>query len=46
MKAMKFSITDDLKARLAARALREDSSESRIIRQALYAYLDHVKGTK
>ena len=40
MKQTKVSLPDDLRDKLRARAEKEDSSESRIIRAALRAYLN------
>ncbi len=40
MRQAKFSIDDELRARLRERAAREDRSESFIVRRALRAELD------
>jgi len=39
MKQMKFSIPDDLRERLRILAVRDERSESAVIRQALRSYL-------
>ena len=40
MKSLKFSLPDDLRAQLKATAEQRDTSEARIIRAALRAYLE------
>lgn len=46
MKSLKFSCPDDLREQVQAQAVREDRSESSVIRQALRAYLEGKENGK